>query len=213
MLGCMISEIFCFKTSSPLVEVMDANIFLSPKNLKISVEVTIPISLPSSTTGILLKLFLTIILEQLSIGVPGVVVMTSLIMTSSTVSSIKTPARAKAKSLSVTIPTNLPSASKTGREPIPFSVIKSTLSPIEYFGVIEITPLLMISLTGSLIAAKKLSLCFFSIISNLLPPPRKSSISIAVTIPKSFFEPGSVTGNLLNSFSIIISAASLMVLV
>ena len=147
MFGLMISEIFLFKTSKPLLEVIEANISLSPKNLKISVEVTIPINLSSSTTGILLKLFLTIILEQLSIGVPGVVVITSLIMISPTVSLVNEPASANAKSLSVTIPTNLSSLSTIGKDPMPFSVIKSTLSLIENLGLIEITSLVIISLT------------------------------------------------------------------
>ena len=138
---------------------------------------------------------------------------TSLIMISPTVSLVNEPASANAKSLSVTIPTNLSSLSTIGKDPMPFLVITSTLSLIENLGLIEITSLVIISFTWSLIAAKKLSSCFFSIISNLLPPPRKSRISIAVTIPKSLFEPGWVTGNLLNPCSIIISAASLMVLV
>ena len=68
----------------------------------------------------------------------------------------------------------------------------------------------MISLTGSLIAAKKLSSYFFSIMLNLLPPPKKSNISITVTIPNTLPEPGSVIGNLLNSCSIITLAVSLI---
>ena len=68
----------------------------------------------------------------------------------------------------------------------------------------------MISLTGSLIAAKKLSWYFFSIMLNFFPPPKKSKISITVTIPNNLPEPGSVIGSLLNSCSIITFAVSLI---
>ena len=48
---------------------------------------------------------------------------------------------------------------------------------------------------------------------NFFPPPKKSKISITVTIPKTLPEPGSAIGNLLNSCSIITLAVSLILLV
>ena len=86
--------------------------------------------------------------------------------------------------------------------------IVSIVSPIEAFVERVIKSRVMISLTGSLIAAKKLSSYFFSIMLNFFPPPKKSNISITVTIPNNLPEPGSEIGNLLNSCSIITFAVS-----
>ena len=73
-----------FNTSEAALEFKLSNNSFALKYLIISVEVTIPnnfllaldMSASPPTIGILLKPFLTIILQALSIGVPGVVVNT-----------------------------------------------------------------------------------------------------------------------------------------
>jgi hypothetical protein len=62
-------------------------------------------------------------------------------------------------------------------------------------------------------AARKFPSYLSSMILYLSPPPRKSNMSMDVTIPRSLPVPGSVIGSLLNLFLTIISAASFMVAV
>ena len=76
--------------------------------------------------------------------------------------------------------------------------------------VIVFTPVVIISLIGALIADKKLPWCFCVIKLYFFPPPKKSRISIVVTIPISFPLPGSVIGTLLKSFLLIKFAISIM---